>query len=156
MKQSDQNGAGSPRKRVYVRVSGAQRADLIKIMLSGRLLLTEACRLTGIKYESAKSIWTVFRKQGRSVKMRSGKAKPTKGRHDTHREGNPVEHFDDACKQLEARHRLKELFTGVRKPLLSFRVALVSAQRNRMRRTQKSLDAPAGCAPLDFEEVLEQ
>ena len=66
------NNAKSTRQRSYVKVSDAQRQVLIELMLQNQnLTLRDASNITQVNYESAKAIWTVYRKQGRSQSLKS-------------------------------------------------------------------------------------
>ena len=61
-------------ERHYVRVSDEQRSLLIDLMTQNEhITIRDASNLLQINYESAKSIWTVFKKQGRMHSLRSDK-----------------------------------------------------------------------------------
>ena len=58
------------RQRNYVKVSDDERELLIDLMeANDHITLKEACILLNLKYESAKAIWTIYRKNGRRHKL---------------------------------------------------------------------------------------
>ena len=60
------------KKKSYVKVSNEQRDFLIDLLSQNeQISITEAANLVGINYESAKSIWNIFRKHGRKHNLKS-------------------------------------------------------------------------------------
>lgn len=56
-----------------------QREILIEVLLQNEhITLRDASNLVNLNYESAKSIWTIYRKQGRRHKLQSGICKHRK------------------------------------------------------------------------------
>ena len=67
-----QNEADRTQARAYVKVSDEQRSILIDLMLQNEhITIREASDLLCMKFESAKSIWNVFRKQGRKHNIKT-------------------------------------------------------------------------------------
>ena len=61
---------GNSAHRSYEKVSDEQRSLLIDLLSqSDQANVREAADLLQIKYESAKSIWTIYKKQGRMRKL---------------------------------------------------------------------------------------
>ena len=60
------------KKRGYMKVTDAQREVLIEVLLQNdHITLRDASNLVNLNYESAKAIWTIFRKEGRRHNMKS-------------------------------------------------------------------------------------
>ena len=60
--------------RHYIRVSDEQRSTLIELMSQNdHITIRDASNLLQINYESAKSIWTVYKKEGRTHNLKNEK-----------------------------------------------------------------------------------
>ena len=61
---------GNSAHRIYEKVSDEQRSLLIDLLSqSDHANVREAADLLQIKYESAKSIWSIYKRQGRKLKL---------------------------------------------------------------------------------------
>lgn len=99
-------------KREYIQLTDDHRESLIQLMLTGDIALTEASRMLHIKYESAKTIWTLFRKKRRVFKEKQGR-KSFKDKQEAYTGGNPhLTRFDEASDKLKQKALFKKFTTG--------------------------------------------
>ena len=74
MKSTDGSKTMEQQGRHYVRVSDEQRSLLINLMSQNEhVTIRDASNLLQINYESAKSIWTVFKRFGRKHNLKNHK-----------------------------------------------------------------------------------
>ena len=72
MNEESKKTDSAKKNRKYVRVTEEQRQLLIDLMSQNEhLTIRDATDMLQIKYESAKAIWTVYKKQGRKHSLTS-------------------------------------------------------------------------------------
>ena len=108
MKSTDGSKTMEHQGRNYVRVSDEQRSLLIDLMSQNEhITIRDASNLLKINYESAKSIWTVFKRSGRKHNLKKDKtqllqASPTLGGTRVPLTNSaPLHEFDQECQLLK-------------------------------------------------------
>ena len=94
--------------RKYVKVSDDQRSMLIDLMhQNDHVTIRDASDLMNINYESAKAIWTIFKKQGRKHNLKTKKTSSAEMSNDSHSDSSrPIlQVFERECERLSQQAR---------------------------------------------------
>ena len=89
-------------ERSYIKVTDEQRLSFIDLMTqSDKVTILDAAELLQINYESAKQIWTVYKRHGRMHNARTKKVAPRVRPLDGQAHATALERFDNSAALLE-------------------------------------------------------